>query len=144
LADVAEKNRLELRVVAPGAATDKKPYKVQRKADMVIMRCVTGDMGILPGRVPVSAVLEDGIMRIYDNDTEHRMVVLGGVMHTSDNIVTILSDTVLKPEEINSAELATKIKEFQHLYNETNDLNKKAIYKKDIQRCQVQIDAAVK
>ncbi|MDR0272737.1 MAG: hypothetical protein LBI27_05415, partial [Clostridiales bacterium] len=37
-------------------ATDKSPYKFNDNIDMVIMRCTTGDMGILPGRVPVTTV----------------------------------------------------------------------------------------
>jgi F0F1-type ATP synthase epsilon subunit len=40
--------KVELRVIAPTMATDKSPYKFQKAVDMVIMRCSTGDMGILP------------------------------------------------------------------------------------------------
>ena len=43
--------------------------KFMEKADMVIMRCVDGDLGVLPGHA-VSAALGDGIFRIINDGVE--------------------------------------------------------------------------
>jgi len=141
MAEVGDEKKIELRVIAPTMATDKSPYKFQKLVDMVIMRCTTGDMGILPGRMPVSAVLDAGILRIFD-ESESKMVVMGGVAHVSDDIVTILSDAAFKPDEINTEEVTAKMKEFQKLCDETEDYNEKTSYRKDIYRCQIQLDVA--
>lgn len=140
-AAVVEK-KIELRVIAPTMATDKSPYKFNQNVDMVIMRCVTGDMGILPGRMPVSMVLDNGVLRIFDADTETHIAIMGGVAHVSDDIVTILSDAAKKPDEINIGEVETELEEFRRLYEETPDYDEKLIYRKDIQRCQVLLEVA--
>jgi len=138
---MADAAKIDLRVIAPTMATDKSPYKFQKLVDMVIMRCTTGDMGILPGRMPVSAELDTGVLRIFD-DTEQKMVVIGGVMHASNNVVTILTDAVYTPDEINTQELTEKMKQLQKQFDETQDFNKKNLYRKDIYHCQIQLDVA--
>lgn len=144
MAEALEK-KLELRVIAPTMATGKSPYKFKKTVDMVIMRCTTGDIGILPGRVPCSMVLDTGILRIFDEDSdvkERHMAIMGGVAHVSDNVVTILSDAAQKPSDIDVEKVTAELKEFRRLFDETPDLNQKQIYRKDIQRCQVQLDVA--
>jgi F-type H+-transporting ATPase subunit epsilon len=86
--------KLDLRVISPAAATDKSPYKLQASVDMVILRCTTGELGILPGRMPCSMTLGSGPMRILNEGTETRWHVEGGVAHVSGDIVTVLSDKV--------------------------------------------------
>ncbi|MCL2223702.1 MAG: ATP synthase F1 subunit epsilon [Defluviitaleaceae bacterium] len=145
MAEVVSDKKIELRVIAPTMATDKSPYKFQKSVDMVIMRCTTGDMGILPGRMPVSAVLDSGVLRIFDEEAsnqESQMVVLGGVAHVSDDILTILSDAAYKPDEIDTAEVTAKMKEYQRLCDAASDFNEKTAYRKDIHRCQIQLDVA--
>lgn len=138
--------KIDLRVIAPTQATDKSPYKFQDSVDMVIMRCITGDMGILPGRMPVSAVLDAGILRIFHEEgtdvRESQMVIMGGVVSAGDDVVTILSDAAFKPEEINIEEVTAQMKEIQRLSDETSDFNEKSAYRKDIYRCQIQLDVA--
>ena len=137
-----DEKKIELRVIAPTMATDKSPYRFHKAVDMVIMRCSTGDIGILPGRVPVSTVLGTGILRIFDEDTERHMVIMGGVAHVSDNIVTILSDSAQIPEELDPAAITAELKELQSLYDKTADLNEKQTISKDIHRCKVQLEVA--
>ena len=141
MAEAAEK-KIELRVIAPTMETDKSPYRFRKEVDMVIMRCSTGDMGILPGRVPVSSVLGTGVLRIFDEDSERHMAVLGGVAHVSDNVVTILSDCAQKPDELDLAALTTELKDLQSLYEKTAALNEKQTISNDIHRCKVQIEVA--
>ena len=88
--------KLELRVIAPTATESKElaPYKKGVSVDMVIMRCTTGDLGVLPGRMPCSMVLGTGDLRIFDNGNERRVAISGGVASVSNDVVTILTDFV--------------------------------------------------
>jgi len=139
---MAEAKKIELRVIAPTTATNVSPYKFNEEIDMVIMRCTTGDMGILPGRVPISMVLGTGVLRILDEDSEKHMAIMGGVAHASDNIVTILSDSALSPSEIEVEKVQNELKEFRRKYDEATDISEKNSYREELHRCQVLVDVA--
>jgi len=74
--------------------------KYDKDVDMVIMRCISGDMGILPKHEACSAILDYGVLRIRDNDEEQRMAVFGGIAHVQDDNVTILANEAQWPEDI--------------------------------------------
>jgi len=86
--------KLRLRVATPNNT------KFDESADMVIMRCITGDMGVLPEHEPCSAVLDYGVLRILKDGDERRMAVFGGIAQVRDNVVNILANDAQWPEEI--------------------------------------------
>ena len=94
--------KIELRVVSAGRA--RQPELV----DMVIMRCTTGDLGVLPGRVPISMTLESGMLRMFKDGKEEHISVMGGVANVSNDIVTIFTRFVVdhKVTEENIAYIA--------------------------------------
>ncbi|MCL2455958.1 MAG: ATP synthase F1 subunit epsilon [Defluviitaleaceae bacterium] len=132
--------KIELRVIAPTMATDKSPYKFNAPVDMVIMRCTTGDLGILPGRVPVSMVLGTGILRVLDEENEKHIAIMGGIAHVSDDIVTVLSDAALNPDEIEIEKVQSELKELRSKYEETTDLLEKTNFRDELNRLQVLVD----
>jgi len=83
--------KLELRIIAPGMKLEKEPPKV---ADMIIVPCTTGELGILTGRLPCSMVLKKGAVRIVDNNVEMRINIDGGIATVSKDVVTVLSNSV--------------------------------------------------
>jgi len=89
--------KVHLRIVTP------EEVKVDEKADMVIMRCTTGDMGILPGHESRSAVLDYGVLRILDGNDERRLAVFGGLAEVKNDVVTVLTNIAERPEDINRA-----------------------------------------
>ena len=80
--------------------TTPRGLKFVEKADMIIMRCIDGDLGVLPGHAPVSAVLGDGILRIFNNSGEKKLAVFGGIAEINDPTVNIVSTIAQRPEEI--------------------------------------------
>jgi len=90
-------NKLHLRVTTP------ENIKYDDEAEMVIMRCITGDMGILPHHEPTSAILDFGILRIMNDGSQRRMAVFGGIAQISDNVLTILANDAQWPEDIDIA-----------------------------------------
>ena len=71
--------------------TTPRGVKFKEKADMVVMRCIDGDLGVLYGHAPVSAPLGDGILRVYNDGTEKKYAVFGGIAEIENNIVKIFS-----------------------------------------------------
>jgi len=84
--------KIELKIISPGEPVDD---RVPTMVDMVIMRCTTGDFGILPGRMPCSMVLGTGILRIMNDGAESRMEISGGVASVSQDVVTILTESAV-------------------------------------------------
>jgi len=89
--------KLHLRIATPDNV------KYDEEAEMVIMRCITGDMGILADHEPTSAILDYGVLRILNNEEERRMAVFGGVAQVGENKVTILANDAQWPEDIDIA-----------------------------------------
>lgn len=80
--------------------TTPRGLKLYEEADMIIMRCIDGDFGILPGHEPVSTVLGDGILRIFNNGVEKKLAIFGGVVEVNDTTVNIFSTIAQRPDEI--------------------------------------------
>ena len=90
--------KLRVRIITP------ETVKYDDAADMVIMRCATGNMGILPGHMPCSAVLRDsGVTRIILDGGEHWVAVYGGIAQVANDNITILTAAAEWPEEIDLA-----------------------------------------
>jgi F-type H+-transporting ATPase subunit epsilon len=78
-----------LRVITPESIAIDEP------CDMVIVRCVTGDMGFLPRHEACSAILGDGDLRIIDGKEERRKHVSGGIVQIKNDEVTLLTNKPL-------------------------------------------------
>jgi len=134
--------KIELRVIAPTMATDKSPYKYKKSVDMVILKCTTGELGVLPGRVPCSMVLDLGIMRVFDDGKEIHMAVMGGVAQVSGDVVTVLSDSAQWAKEIDVATVSESLKEIERKVSATDNILEKSSYRDDLRRCKIQLELA--
>ena len=93
----AAARKLHLRITTPESV------KYDQETQMVIMRCITGDMGIMADHEATSAILDYGVLRIIDGEDERRMAVFGGLAQVGDNKVTILANDAQWPEDIDLA-----------------------------------------
>jgi len=89
--------KMRLRIATPESV------KYDDDVEMVIVRCITGDMGILANHEPASVILDYGVLRILDEEQERRMAVFGGIAQVRDNTVTILANDAQWPEDIDMA-----------------------------------------
>ncbi len=82
------------------------PLKTAYKesVNMIIVRTVTGDMGILPKHAPLVTELAVGEMVIKKDGEEKKYFISGGFMEVSKEKVIILADKALKAEDINVEE----------------------------------------
>lgn len=92
--NVVNDKKINLNITTP------RGVKFKEEADMVIMRCIDGDLGVLPGHEPVTAILGDGILRVFNNGIEKKIAVFGGVAEIDEATVSILSTIAQRPEEI--------------------------------------------
>ena len=110
-------NKLLVRLLSPERSDgrdedDRRVGKAELTADMVIMRCITGDWGVLPGHEPRMAVLEGGrgpragdggefgLLRVVTGDEETRFRVYGGIAEVrgraaddgdADDVLTVVT-----------------------------------------------------
>ena len=77
--------------------------KFDDEVNMAILRCQTGDWGVLPGHAPYSAVLSYGTLRMIDGEVERILAVYGGVASMVNNVLTVLTSAADWPDEIDLA-----------------------------------------
>lgn len=99
--------------------------------DFVILRTNEGDMGVMPGHEPYSALLDYGMLRMFVEKAETGVfMVLGGFVTVMNNEVVVLSDMAERPEELQTAlDALEREREANLLREATSDL--------DIQRAEM-------
>jgi len=107
--------KLQLKIITP------EDVKLDEQTDMVIMRCTTGDMGILPGREACSAILDYSVLRILTGGIERRMAVFGGIAQVRDDVVTILANDAQWPDDIDRARAQAEHDEAEQRIRESVD-----------------------
>ena len=131
--------KLEIFIITPDANESEK-YKFHGQADMVILRCLTGDMGILPGRDACSAILDEGVLRILDEDAQRKIAVLGGVFHFEKDVLNLITQKALLPGDIDIAATELQAQEYEaRLYTELS-VSEKDKLRKELRRCKVLLD----
>jgi F-type H+-transporting ATPase subunit epsilon len=70
---------------------------------MVIVQTLDGEMGVLPGHIPLVAPLDIGPMRIKTGEVERRAAINGGFIEVTGSRVIVLSEAAEMAEEIDVA-----------------------------------------
>lgn len=78
--------------------------------EMVSTKAQTGELGILPGHVPMVAPLEIGAVRLKNGGTTELIAVSGGFLEVRPEKVTILAQSAEKSSDID-VERALRAKE---------------------------------
>ena len=107
--------KVKLQVILP---QDK---KVNENVDMVIMRCVNGDMGVLAGHADYCAVLDFGKLRILNNEKERWLAIYGGIAIISNSEVTIFTHEAQWPDEIDTARAEADRRNIESKIKEKSD-----------------------
>jgi len=134
--------KIEIKLITPNT-TNQEAFKFHGHATMVILRCQTGDFGILPGRMACSAILGDGSLRIVDEEEKRKIAVLGGVFHFENDVLTIITQKAFLPGEIDITATEIQVKECENrLAYEASAIEKDRI-RKELRRAKVLLDVAV-
>jgi len=133
--------KIEIILVTPNVTNHDK-YKFYGHGDMVVMRCITGDIGILPGRVACSAILSDGVLRIMDGDEKLKIAIMGGVFQFKNDVLTIVTKNALLPGEIDISATKIQISEYENRLIHENNVTEKDKIRKILRRQKVLLDVA--
>ena len=95
---------------------------VNAGADAVEMPGRTGYLEALPGAAPLLTELGAGEVRIYGGDAGDQVYnVAWGFAEVLPDRVTILTESALKPEEIDQSAAQKQLEEGQKLWNEAGE-----------------------
>ena len=108
-------SKLSLTIITP------RGVKFEEEADMITMRTIQGEMGILARHAPVTTILGDGVLRIRNNGFEKNLAVFGGVAEIDGNHIQILSTIAQRPDEIDVARAEEDRIEAQAAIQEEHD-----------------------
>ena len=91
---MADQNSFTLKIVTP----DRVFY--QGEVSMVEFNTTEGEIGVLAGHIPLTALVKPGILHIYEEDGEKSAALHAGFAEILPDSVTILAEIVEWPEEI--------------------------------------------
>ncbi|MGN1198297.1 MAG: ATP synthase F1 subunit epsilon [Acetatifactor sp.] len=91
---MAEKDSLLLRVITP----DRVFY--ENRVKMVEFNTTEGEIGILPGHIPLTVIVKPGVLNITEADGEKMAALHSGFAEILPERVTILAEIIEWPEEI--------------------------------------------
>ena len=70
----------------------------------VIAPAIMGDVGIFPNHTPLVTQLKPGELKIeVDGEPDQHIYVSGGMLEVQPDIVTVLSDTAVRAEDLDEA-----------------------------------------
>ncbi len=73
-------------------------------AEFVALPGEAGELGILPGHMPLMTRIKPGAVRIkLPNDKEELVFVAGGLLEVQPGLVTVLADTAIRGNDLDHA-----------------------------------------
>jgi F-type H+-transporting ATPase subunit epsilon len=95
------------------------------EATMLIATAEAGDVGVYPQHTPMLTRLKAGDVRLMLESGEEEVIyVSGGILEVTPKIVTVLSDTAMRADDIDeAAALEAQRKAEQALKDTTADMN---------------------
>lgn len=68
--------------------------------DSVVIPTTAGEIGVLPGHLPLLSQIEDGELRVTKNGQTHRLAVGGGFVEIEADRVHVLAERAITEEKI--------------------------------------------
>jgi F-type H+-transporting ATPase subunit epsilon len=109
-----EGRQLFCRVIAP------EQVLYAAEADLVIARISDGDIGVMVDHAPVVSTVEAGAVTITEGDERYVFATSDGFFKVSENLVQILVEEAVPPDEINLEEAENRVEEAE---NELSELS---------------------
>lgn len=81
------------------------------EAEMVVVRGVEGELGIMANHIPIVTPLEIGEMRVKHDNGQEFIAVLGGYLEFSNDKVTVLADAAELAQQIDVSRAEQKKQE---------------------------------
>ena len=95
-------------------------------AEFVVLPGEAGELGILPGHMPLMTRIKPGTVRLkLPNQTEEELIfVAGGMLEVQPGLVTVLADTAIRGKDLDEAKATVaKQKAEEAMKNANSDLD---------------------
>ncbi len=95
-------------------------------AEFVALPGEAGELGILPGHMPLLTRVKPGAVRIKlpQQDSEELIFVAGGMLEVQPNLVTVLADTAIRGKDLDEAKaLDAKKRAEEAMANRSSELD---------------------
>ena len=92
---MADKSDFLLRIITP----DRIFY--ENRADMVEFNTTEGEIGVLPGHIPMTVIVKPGVLYIHETGEGKKAALHAGFAEILPESVTILAEVIEWPSEIN-------------------------------------------
>ena len=126
---MADTNQLTVRLVTPDRIL------VDETADAVEVPSKSGYLEVLYGHAPLLAELGPGEVRLHGGEGgDQRFNVARGFVEVLPERVTILAESALKPEEIDTGAAQQELDESKKLWNEAGEDAEKYTHANEIMR----------
>ncbi len=73
-------------------------------AEFVVLPGEAGELGILPGHMPLMTRIKPGAVRVKTQEGKEELIfVAGGLLEVQPNLVTVLADTAIRGADLDQA-----------------------------------------
>lgn len=117
---------------------------VRDKADEAQIPGLNGYLGVLPGHAPLITELGAGEISYRSGGQLHRFSMAWGFAEVLPDRVTVLAETVERPEEIDIPRAQQSLKQAEELMRSAHTEEEFTLAEAKIRRAQVRLDVAQK
>jgi F-type H+-transporting ATPase subunit epsilon len=91
--------------------------------ESVVIPTTTGEIGILPGHIPLLTQVEHGELRVTKNGQTHYLAVGGGFAEIEGDKVSILAEQAITAEKIDEAAVEAAMRRAEDAIKAAKDLD---------------------
>lgn len=91
--------------------------------DSVVIPTVEGEIGVLPGHIPLLTQVEDGELRVTKGATTQLLVVSGGFAQIDGDRVRVLAENAINEEKIDENAVEAALKRAEEQLREAKDMD---------------------
>ena len=91
------------------------------EADLVVARIADGDLGVMVDHAPLVSTVEAGEVRIREGEDQHVYATSDGFFKVSENLVQVLVEEAVAPDEIDVDEAGNRVEEAERELSEVSE-----------------------
>jgi F-type H+-transporting ATPase subunit epsilon len=91
--------------------------------DSVVIPTVEGEIGVLPGHIPLLTQVQDGELRVTKGATTQLLVVSGGFAQIDGDRVRVLAENAINEEKIDENAVEAALKRAEDQLREAKDMD---------------------
>jgi F-type H+-transporting ATPase subunit epsilon len=91
--------------------------------DSVVIPTVEGEIGVLPGHIPLLTQVQDGELRVTKGTTTQLLVVSGGFAQIDGDRVRVLAENAINEEKIDENAVEAALKRAEEQLREAKDMD---------------------